>query len=349
VPASVVPDFRIIVNGAPLPPQAQSDVASVVVEESVTALSTFAIELANWDPDQLRVAWSDGGLFAPGGSVQIAVGYLDDVHEVMDGEITGVEPVFAADRPPMVTIRGYDHGHRLTRGRKTRAFVRESEQEIVQHLAREGGLRAQISGAPPGRFDYVLQANQSDLEFLRARASRYGCEVFVRGRTLTFRPPPVDSMPMLTLDVGELTEFSPRLSLFGQVGDAVARGWEMRKKTPVVGRATARSEVSMGPAGTGAAQANRLFGAASDTVVDVLPDHERAESVARGQLREVTMGFVRGDAGSAGLATLRAGSMVEITGAGRVFSGRYYVPSVTHVLSEDEGYRTSFDVRRNAT
>ena len=40
---------------------------------------------------------------------------------------------------------------------------------------------------------------------------------------------------------------------------------------------------------------------------------------------------------------------IHIDGAGQNFSGPYHVTSVTHRLSQDQGYRTSFTVERNAT
>jgi hypothetical protein len=44
---------------------------------------------------------------------------------------------------------------------------------------------------------------------------------------------------------------------------------------------------------------------------------------------------------------LRLGVTIEITNIGKPFSGIYYVTSVTHSVGE-QGYRTSFKVRRNA-
>ena len=345
----LVPDFQLRLNGAPCPLDAQADVASVVVEEGVDTLSTFEIQLYNWDPDRLRVSWSDSRQFAPGVEVEIALGYLDDVRPMMSGEITSLEPVFSADRPPMLTVRGYDHGHRLARGRKTHAYLQLTDTAIAQQIATRAGLRGTGIHRVSNVNEYVLQGNQTDLEFLRRLARRNGFEVFVRDRGLHFRPPPVDGAPALTVDVEELSEFSPRLNLFGQVPKSTVRGWDPQRMQTVIGSATVRQLTPMGLR-TGGAQSQTLFGAVTDTVVDVpIAVQAEADALATGRIQVRTLSFVQGEAEGAGHPGLRAGVVVEITGAGTTFSGRYYIPSVTHSITPDQGYRTSFDVRRNAS
>jgi phage protein D len=74
-----------------------------------------------------------------------------------------------------------------------------------------------------------------------------------------------------------------------------------------------------------------------------------ADQVALGRLEELALAYVQGTAACDGRPQLRAGTVVDLDGAGRTFSGRYYVTSVTHTLNQDQGYRTSFTVRRNAS
>jgi phage protein D len=44
-----------------------------------------------------------------------------------------------------------------------------------------------------------------------------------------------------------------------------------------------------------------------------------------------------------------AGTVVELLGLGRRFSGLYYVTACTHAISARRGYSTTFTVRRSAT
>jgi hypothetical protein len=119
-----VPDVQIRINGADLPGSAQNDLQSVIVQEDLDAPSMFSFSLYNWDPTALQATWSDDKLFSPGNEVRSGWAKCDDLTKVMLAEITSLEPSFRADEPPTLTVRGYDHRHRLLRGTKTRPSPR---------------------------------------------------------------------------------------------------------------------------------------------------------------------------------------------------------------------------------
>jgi Bacteriophage probable baseplate hub protein len=173
MPSSDVADASIRVNTTPLPLAAWSDIRSVTVQEDLDAMSMFSIELYNWDDQLLRYPWSDSPLFAVGNQLQISLGYVDNVRPVMLGEITSLEPRFAGEELPMLTVRGYDHRHLLARGRKTRAFKQMSDSAIASQVAREAGLRANVTNTGAA-LAHVLQSNQSDWDFLQQRARLLG-------------------------------------------------------------------------------------------------------------------------------------------------------------------------------
>jgi len=348
-PRAEVPDFNVKVNGANLSQEALADVRAVTVEEDLDALSMFSLELYNWDDERLQVSWSDSKLFAVGGAVEIWLGWIDDLHKVMDAEITSLEPAFTAGQPPMLTVRGYDHRHRLARGRRTQTFLQMKDSAIAAMVARGAGLRAVVKDSKV-TLPYVLQSNQTDLEFLRQRADLIGWEVFVRDKALYFQPPGYGAQAAVRLAIGEdVTEFTPRLSALGQEGQVNVRGWNVKQKQAIVATARGGMEAAMAPT-SGLAAANRAFGRAASSVVDE-PVRSKAEAdqMALGRLRERALAYVQGTAACDGRPQLRAGTVVDIDGAGQNFSGRYYVTSVTHTLSQEQGYRTSLTVRRNAS
>jgi phage protein D len=321
----------------------------VTVEESVGAPSWFSIELSNWDDANLRVSWSDSSLFAVGNSVEINLGYVDSLTKVLEAEITSLEPVFAAESPPTLVVGGYGHAHRLARGRKTRSFLKMKDSAIVSQIAREAGLRADVKDTKV-TLPYVAQANQTDWAFLRERAARTGHEVFVRDKVLHFRPPATatPAKQTLSLDNG-VTEFRPRLSAVGQVGEATVRGWDVKEKRPVVGKAVTGQEHSlMGGRSAGPKTADKAFGKATTARVDLAPASKaEADAIALGGLNVAALGFVRATLECGGRAELQAGTVVGIEGAGTRFSGSYYLTTVTHLLDSERGYRTTLTAERS--
>ncbi|MDW4909510.1 contractile injection system protein, VgrG/Pvc8 family [Streptomyces sp. ADMS] len=348
--AESVPDLDIRCDGVRLPPDARLDVESVTVLEDLEALSMFTLTLRNWDSERLAVSWSDSPLFAVGTEVRISLGFIGDVHPVMTGEVTSLEPAFTAGRLPRLTVRGYDYRHRLARGQRTRTFTRTKDSAIARQLAREAGLRAEVTDTRTG-LDYVVQNNQTDLEFLQKRARLIGYEVHVRDKVLYFRPPQHGRPPSATLRVGDdISEFTPRLRALTQVREHSVRGWDVARKQAVVATVAAGQEsTTMGGSATGPRQAGRAFGRAASVSTDLpVPNRDRADQMARGQFDDLALTYITGEAECEGQPRLHAGEVVDIQGAGTTFSGPYYLTSVSHSVTAAEGYRTSLQVRRNA-
>ena len=343
----VLPDVEIRVNGEALPGTAADDVRVVTVDQTVGEPAWFAVELSNWDPVRLRVRWSDGPLFAVGGAVEIRLGYLGALAEVVQGEITSLEPVFRAGRPPVLVVGGYDRGHRLARTRRTRSFVQMRDSEIVAEVARAAGLRADAPTTSTIN-PYVAQVNQTDWAFLRERAARIGRELLVRGRALHLQPPGAGTAPPVRLAVDrDVVEFRPRLSAVGQVGAVSVHGWDVKGKQAVVGRYPRPGSDPAGTGRSGAATADAAFGSSATAQVDLVPrSRQEADLIAEGAWTATAMGYVRGTAECVGDTRLRAGTTVEIAGAGDRFSGRYRVTAVNHAL-DAQGYRTTLTVQRD--
>jgi phage protein D len=341
-----LPDMAFRVNGSALPIPAAQDVRALTVEHAIGEPSSFSLELSNWDQEHLRVSWSDGSLFAVGNGVEISMGYLDDLQPVLTAEITSLEPVFSAASPSVLTVGGYDHGHRLARTRRTRSFLKMKDSAIAAQIGREAGLRAQVTDSKVVS-PYVAQANQTDWAFLRERAGRIGYEVFVRDKVLHFRPPAVAAQAQLSLGIGrEITEFRPRLSSVGQVGRVIVRGWDVRQKQAVVGR-SGDVAAAMGATQSGPRSADKAFGRSTVDRVDLVPGSKaEADQIAGGAFDGGALGYVRATAECGGDAALQAGTVVEITDAGTRFSGPYYVVAVTHTLG-DGGFHTSLTLERN--
>lgn len=346
----LVPSLRVQVNGSDLPPQAVADLHAASVHEDLEAPGMFTLQLVNWDMHKRQISWSDDGLFAEGNEVAIQMGYVDHLETLIVGEITGLEPEFHAGAMPVLIVRGHDRRHRLLRGRHTRSFTQVKDSDIASQIAGELGLTAQVTDSAV-TLDYVLQHNQTNLEFLHERARRIGYEVVVEGKTLYFRPFQHTTSAVVTLDLaGDLIEFYPRLSTLTQVDAVDIRGWSAKDKAAIIGQATSGAEGSqMGGTTSGPAAVARLFGGASAVSVNrPIFSQGEADQIAQGQFRAMALTYICGEGACTGRTDLRAGSVIQLNGLGQRFSGPYYVVSTVHAYLPPRGYRTMFTVRRTA-
>jgi phage protein D len=348
----LVPDIDLLINGSPVSAAVLQYVEDVVVDDSVELPSMFAFTLTSSDAQEQDLPWVDNeDLFSVGNVVEVKMRGEGAMTSLIIGEITALEPEFDTGRLPLLHVRGYDRRHRLQRGRKTRTFLQKKDSDIATQIGGEAGLSVQATDSGTS-LDYVLQAGQTDWEFLCERARQIGYEVMVADKTLSFQPIGNAQSEILTLDMQSgLLEFYPRLSSAGQATEVKVQSWSVKDKKALLGDSKVGDEVStMGGQSSGAAIAQSAFGDAVDVVSD-LPVNAQAEAdqIAKARFNELVLELVTGEGLCRGRTDLRAGKVIKIDGVGRRFGGSYYVTSALHRYSPEEGYVTEFLVRRNAS
>lgn len=345
------PRLQILVQGKPLKTEIEFDLISALVSEDLEAPSMFELRLVTWDIIKQQMTWVDDTVFDVGNEVEIKMGYKDDIQTVMLGEITGLEPEYTLDDLPILVVRGHDLRHRLLRGRHTKSFLKIKDSEVVDQIARTNGLTAKVTDSKV-KLEYILQHNQTDWEFLNERAKRIGYEVAIDKNILYFRPHQNTQNKLLTLTYREnLQEFIPRLSTMNQVEKVEVRGWIPKDKKEVIGKAGVGQENgTMGGSTSGSKAVRKAFGTSSQTIVSQpVSSQKEADNMALGQFQDMAIAYITGEGACQGNPQLRAGKVIEISGVGKRFGGLYYLNSVEHSYIWDQGYRTSFTVRRNAT
>ena len=349
--SNLVPDFRVLVNGSNLPPEAAADLITLTVDEDIESPSMFALRLVNWDMRKLQVTWSDADLFAEGTELEIQMGYVDNLQTLIAGEITGLEPEFCSADIPTLVVRGYDRRHRLMRGCKTRSFKQMKDSDLASQIASAAGLSPKVQDSKVV-LDYVLQHNQTDLEFLQQRARQIGYEVVVEKKLLYFQPQQHTKKETLTLSLDKnLLEFHPRSSMLTQVDQVEVRAWNPKEKKAISAKAASGQEsTKMGGSASGPQASKKAFGQSSNISVEhqVFTQAE-ADQIALGCFNDMALAYLSGDGLCLGQADLRAGVVVKVDGLGKRFSGLYYVTAATHSYTPEQGYTTAFSVRRNAT
>ncbi len=71
-----------------------------------------------------------------------------------------------------------------------------------------------------------------------------------------------------------------------------------------------------------------------------------AEAVAVAKYQELLQPYIEGSGNGVGNPDLQAGIHISLTGLGKQFSGPYYCTGTTHTFDMQQGYTTSFQVRR---
>lgn len=343
-----LPDFGIKVNGTALAPALDAAIADVSVDENPRWPTMFTFTLVPGD-ERASVPWlDDRKVFAIGDVVAISLGHAGELGELVEGEITALEPEFASRSRPRLVVRGFDRGHRLLRGRKTRSFANQKDSAIADAIAMGAGLETRIRDSEVVH-EFVMQVQRSDWEFLADRARAIGFELKVDKRTLVFEPRRAGAAPVKAVELGQqLLEFRPRLSTATQLTEVAVRGWNLDDNAPLNAKAT-QPDVSLGLRQHAATSVvKRAFGAAVETIALLPAPRNDGEFVqlAQARLDDAALGFIEGEAVCGGDPELRAGLCVAIEGVGKRFGGNYYIASARHRYDTD-GYSTHLQLQRS--
>ena len=102
---------------------------------------------------------------------------------------------------------------------------------IVNALANAYGMQAELSSAYKGIFiDHIDQTCESDCAFIQRLATEYGGSVKISGGKLLFIDPYTgqfpDGTPLPKIQVGELSDFSLRITERNKYGRVVAKYYD---------------------------------------------------------------------------------------------------------------------------
>jgi phage protein D len=357
------PSYKIVVNGKELQHGANVDVLSLKVTDTNDRADTFSFTVRERHPDHKRLfaggeklAWMDSKVFKVGNEVEIHMGYVDDLHLMLRGKIKAVAPNFPASGQPTVQVQGFSPYHDLQQRRRREPYENATDSDIAKEIAKDMGLKAQVDDTKTKHALYSPKGASYE-KILRERAKRIGYEVVAKDGTLYFQKPGYRSNPnpVLTFEWGlNLISFSPRLSTHNTVAGVRTRGSQTTQggvKKPFVGEAKAGDErVKMGKkTGNQIAQDIDKKNKKNWTIIR---DHDvgsqdEANEMSLSHLEALALEFISGSASAIGDPQIRARIVVKLKGLGRSFSGNYYVTSATHTI-DGSGYRTTFEVKRNA-
>jgi phage protein D/phage baseplate assembly protein gpV len=338
------PQFEVRVSGLTLAAELADQVMSLEVDTDLDLAGSFTLVLRNGDNTLL-----DSPLLDLGKTVEIHLGYGNDLTPAMLGEIAAIEPSFPADGPPTVTVSGYDKSYKMRRTQPPPtqySFMNDSL--IAARIALANGLVPVIDPTPSFELEQTIKV-ETDMAFLKTRARKYYFDVYVEWDRLHFQFP----RPQLAAHVLEwgrnLSSFRPRISDAGLAGLQVVRSYNQELAQSIyVAVLAADFDVDNLVERLGSAALDLLGTLAREGILhQTVKSPLGAAELARSLLADLLEGMYEGSGSCIGLPDLAAGRYLQIAGVGRRFSGTYRARKVTHRI-DDSGFTTSFSITQRS-
>lgn len=345
MPAPTASIQRIVeVAGAELAADIDGQVESVLVVDRLAMPDMFALVFRDPDRDVVGRAGLEIGTKVTISTTSVSA---DSPEPLITGEVTSIEADYDSLGMRAV-VRGYDRSHRLAAGRKTMTYQNVKYSDVASQIASAAGLSAQVDDSG-GTVEHLIQANQSDLDFLYGLARRIGFECRVDDETLLFKKPVESSGapgagdfasedPVQLVWNHNLLEFRARMSAVSQVAEVKVRGWDVQNKEAVIGQAdvtATNAELSTTPADL----AGKVGGGTLTVVDHPVDSQEAADELATARAQQVGSAAFEATAVAIGSPALKAGTAVNISGIDEALEGKWVVTGSRHEFGAG-AYRT---------
>ncbi|MFD7495601.1 VgrG-related protein [Streptomyces sp. NPDC059832] len=334
-------------GGSPLPAKFVNTLVEGYVDDSRTLPDLFLLRFR--DPD--RVLLEQTGLKI-GSEVRLLARAGGDPapKPLLKGVVTALE-VELDETGTFTVVRGLDESHRLFRGRRVASYQNMTLADICAQVAQRAGLKPGTVDVAGPVLEHIAQPNVTDWEFIRDLAEEAGAQAYVLdGQLHITRPAEASGAPdgsaradrnPLVLEMGSnLLRCRAGVSSAEQVSEVEVRGWDIKAKQPLVGRAPAGKSATL-ELGVSAAEVSAPFGEARFVVTDAAYGAQaQVDQAAKALAERIAGSFAELEAVIRGNPEVRAGSAVALNAVGAPFEGRYTVTSSRHVFDPVRGYET---------
>ncbi len=349
--AALASAIKVEVDGQPLDAAVETALLRVVVDDHLHVPDTF--EITFQETADMTVA--ETARLRVGSVVKVSTSAMGDGTPslLVNGEVTALEGVYREGKAPLLVARGYDHAHRLSRGRGSATFQNVKYSDVARTIASQVGLECGTIDDSGQVHEHVGQTGQTDWEFLRRLAREVGFEVAVVEGKLEFRRPreaadapeggDFSSTDPLQLVFGQdLLEFRPRVTSSGQVSSVEVRGWDPATKQAIVGTAQAGTTAARLADDPGSLAGR--FGSPVLVVEGGYPSQAAADRAAGALAEQVGSAFAEASGIARGNPRVKAGAAVSVSQVAAPFAGRYTLTHTRHTYDPQDGYRTHFVV-----
>lgn len=351
--------YTLLLDGEPASPELLATVQLIEVEDHAKMADMLHLQLLVGVNDK-KSGWTvlDEGRFERLSRIQVKVTIGSGPSVVLIDSYVIESRAQFSNQPgkSVLDVYAMDPTVLMNLDEKVRAWPNMKHSEIAQQIFGEYSFDPIIDETSVSYDEDNTQLTQrgTDIQFLQKLAQRNGYECFVEPNDQGkleghFHKPKVDDSPQAVLSVnsGEATNvnfFNARFDMI-QPAQAQAKTLDIEAQSDQKGEATEQSLKTLGKGATvGGNHPRKVLIAQTaltstselQTFAQGVVDESSFAITAEGELNTVAFGSI-----------LAAKKAVSVRGAGRQFSGVYYVEKVLHTFTGD-GYRQKFRLRRNA-
>lgn len=317
------------VNGAAIPGTYQ--LYKIHVEQSINRIATATITLLDGDPSSESFAISASSSFVPGNEIGIYAGYDSQNALLFSGIVTKQSIRVANATGPMLEVTCKDKAAVMTVGRKSSAWSKIKDSEVIGKLIGNAGLASEVA-ATQVELPELVQYYVTDWDFMLARAEINSMLVSTVNNKVRVFNPTADTASVLTLKYGDnLFSFDAELDALTQLAKVTAKAWDYQHQQLV--SAEADNDLA-GPGNLSSKQLSTVAGASPfELQTSAAESSDELKCWASAQMLKSELSKITGNAEFQGTASVLPGKYLTLSGLGARFDGNHFISSVRHDIS----------------
>lgn len=292
-----------------------------------------------------------------GSSVLIYLGYAVNVREIFRGFIAKVGFIKQKDEQERIEITAMDVKGIMMSGNYSKQLKADTFSDAVKEILEKTAyskLRSievikaltiadtpdkKQAGGGSGKkaSDKTIEmVCESDYEFVVKAAKKFNYEFFTVGGTVYFRKAKEYTSPLMEIQPGDgITSYEIQYDITGLVEEIEVRGMDVGKAKMISTKKKLKNKLSNGN------KAKPLLSKSQKVYIDAtISSQTEAEYRASYLAEEISYRLGTLEADFIGLPELTPGRFIRLAGMGTAVSNTFYLVSVRHIMSNEEGYIT---------
>ncbi len=333
-------EFTVRVNGEVVP--RSQHLLSVSVSSPVNKIASARLVYQDGAASRGAFPLLDQNLFAHGSEVEILAGTSDESVTIFKGLVVALKTKLSESCSSKLIITCKHNAIKSTLTLNGRYFEEMSDSDIIRHLLRAYGLNSDIHNTEETHHQTV-QYDCSDWDFCLQRARANGLLLFTREDELSCVPPDLSSDPVCNLEYGA-TLLSADLETDARIQRSEFTSLFWSSSDQELTQQNGQSDTPSTPGNTTSANLAESIGSPVGLLRQNTNATGESQKWADANRQRAELNRVCGTIKTHGIATVKPGDMVALSGLGDAFNGNALVTGVRHEHDLVSGWRSYFQV-----
>lgn len=325
-----VVEITVLSEGKSIPETMQ--VRSVSVRKAFNKIPVAIVHIQDGDMAQQSFENSDKSTFEPGKKIIIKGSYKQAKQQIFAGIVVKHGIKISAENESYMVVECKSEAIKLTVGRKNVNYQKKKDSDIITQLIGETSLSADVT-ATSTSHDELVQYNCTNWDFIMLRAQANAYLVNIKDEKISVGKADTSSSAVLSVEYGaDLYDFSADIDAQAQISEVSGVAWDVDKQEIL--KATGKLNNLSGQGNLTQKKLADVLGVSDFTLQSDTPMESSAlKDWASAQLLYSGMARVRGAMTIQGNAKAEVGSIIELKGVGKRFSGKVYTSAVVHKIA----------------